>query len=512
MNSDKLKHYLPTFLLFAVILGVPILFIDTIAGMIHIWENSDSFTHGYLIFPITLWLIWQKKNQLAYLPITPDARFIVLVIAGSLLWLIANLVDVKIIQQFAMIGLIVVTAATILGKSIVIYTAFPLFFLFLAVPFGKGLISPLMEFTADFTVIAINTIGIPVYREGLFFTLPSGRWSVVEACSGLNYLIASLTLGLLYSYLSYNKFYKRTIFVGIIVIISILANGMRALGIVLIGHVTNMEYGTGDDHTFYGWIFYGLVVFLIFYIGSYWRDEPLDQRGFNNPQPSLQPASNLKHITTVTVISFLVLAAAPLYVKLSTTALNHDKTEKSFDLAADINGWRINKTSEIDWKPKIKNAVISYSGIYIHGTDQIQVTVAYYPDQSSDAELISSSNRLITFKSDWIRISSTKQQIAGLSMKQSVLNRGEQKLLVWSWFRVGEQHTANPYIAKVLQVYNQIIHQRNDGAWIILATPINSDIRYSQDNLGDFLEAALDHIDDTIEQTRLELVSSTLSK
>ena len=107
--------------------------------------------------------------------------------------------------------------------------AFPLAYLLLAVPFGEALIPPLIDFTADFTVTALQLTGIPVYREGSFFTIPSGNWSVVEACSGLRYLIASFTLGTLYAYLTYRSLKRRLIFIALSVIVPIIANGVARL-------------------------------------------------------------------------------------------------------------------------------------------------------------------------------------------------------------------------------------------------------------------------------------------
>ena len=86
-----------------------------------------------------------------------------------------------------------------MGLEVARTIAFPLAFTLMAVPIGEFLLPNLMNQTADFTVAALRLTGVPVYREGLYFTVPTGRWSVVEACSGLRYLIASLTLGLLFA-------------------------------------------------------------------------------------------------------------------------------------------------------------------------------------------------------------------------------------------------------------------------------------------------------------------------
>ena len=61
----------------------------------------------------------------------------------------------------------------------------------------------LMGFTANATDYLVRLTGIPIYQDGLDFILPSGNWSVVEECSGVRDLIATLSPGVVYSYLSY---------------------------------------------------------------------------------------------------------------------------------------------------------------------------------------------------------------------------------------------------------------------------------------------------------------------
>ncbi len=91
----------------------------------------------------------------------------------------------------------------VFGNDVTRRILYPLAFLFFAVPAGDFLMPTLMDHTADFTVMALRLSGVPVFREGNYFTIPSGNWSVVEACSGLRYLIASITLGVLFAYLNY---------------------------------------------------------------------------------------------------------------------------------------------------------------------------------------------------------------------------------------------------------------------------------------------------------------------
>ena len=150
-----------------------------------------------------------------------------------------------------------------------------------------------MEHTADFTVAALRLTGIPVYREGQFFTIPTGSWSVVEACSGLRYLIASVTVGVLYAYLTYRSPARRAAFVAASIVVPIVANWVRAYMIVMIGHLSGMKYAVGVDHLIYGWVFFGIVMLLLFWIGSFWREDvaPAAAAAAHGHRPGAAPAA-----------------------------------------------------------------------------------------------------------------------------------------------------------------------------------------------------------------------------
>ena len=64
------------------------------------------------------------------------------------------------------------------------------------------------------------------------------------------------------------------LFVALSVIVPIIANGMRAYMIVMIAHLSDMKLALGVDHLIYGWVFFGIVMLLLFWIGSFWREIP----------------------------------------------------------------------------------------------------------------------------------------------------------------------------------------------------------------------------------------------
>ena len=52
----------------------------------------------------------------------------------------------------------------------------------------------------------------------------------------------------------------------------IVANWLRAYMIVMLGHLSNNRIAVGVDHMIYGWIFFGVVMLLLFWVGSLWQE------------------------------------------------------------------------------------------------------------------------------------------------------------------------------------------------------------------------------------------------
>src|SRR4029077_2223580 len=116
--------------------------------------------------------------------------------------------------------------------------------------------------------------GVPVYREANHFSIPSGRWSVVEACSGIRYIIASVMVGTIYAALAYSSMRRRALFIVASILVPVVANWLRAYLIVMLGHLSNNRIAVGVDHLIYGWVFFGIVMALLFWVGSFWQQDP----------------------------------------------------------------------------------------------------------------------------------------------------------------------------------------------------------------------------------------------
>ena len=456
-----------------VLLMLFALFWPTFYSMAQVWERSETFAHGYLIFPITVWLIWRRRDVLARIPPRPDLRGLILLAAAGAGWLLADAGSVNVAAQYAFIAMLIAMVWTLLGLPFVRATFFPLMFLFFAVPVGEFLIQPLMGVTADFTVAMLQATGIPVYREGLFFSIPSGDWSVVEGCSGLRYLIASVTLGVLYAYLTYRSWKRRVLFSIAAVIVPILANSGRAYMIVMIAHLSDMKLALGVDHYIYGWVFFGLVMLLLFWIGGFWREddqaEPADSALTIKVNSDVVPRPLIPVALAALVIAGLWPAYASWLVARALPVLPALQVESQ-------GGWQPGKTFTT-WTPHWVGADRQLRQSYTQAGRNVMLELNYYVTQRQDAELINSQNFMIRQKDPvWSNIGETvaSVQIDGQArqVRQAKLRGSDgQRLLVWQWNQVNQGFSVNDHVAKLTLAMDRVRLARDDGLSVLIAAP-----------------------------------------
>lgn len=367
-----------TYLLSVVILWGA-LFYESVWSTILIWERSPTFNHGFLIAPICIYLVYQKWEMLIRLPFAVAWRAVIAIIPAVFLWVAGQLSHIAFVEQFAAFLLLPMMLWFFCGNAFMKELLFVCFFWMFSVPVGEFLVPDLQNITADFTVFFLELSGVPVYREGLFIAIPNGLFEVAAACSGIRYLIASFCLGTLYAYLNYTKWKKRLGFVAFSLVLPIIANGIRAYGIILIAHLSNMEYATGVDHIIYGWIWFAVVLLIMFSVGNRWRDPVNQAPAYTTPVPSKQ--INLSFLASL--VAFGVIFAMHL-VYLNVAGHPTLKPVPAFaqQFAEEYQGERT-------WLPVFKDPDFEL----IRTRDDVDMYLAYYQHNRDSKELIKGTHK-----------------------------------------------------------------------------------------------------------------------
>jgi EpsI family protein len=400
-----------------------------------------------------------------------------------------------LVQQLAVVAMLDVLVFTVVGWRVTRVLLFPLCFLFFAVPFGEGLVRPLQDYTALFTVKALQLTGIPVYRDGWIIVIPSGVWEVAEACAGVRYVIPSVILGCLFSYCVFRSWRRRLGFILFCFFGAIVANGVRAYGIVMMAHLTDNRLAVGVDHLIAGWFFFSVVMFLLFWIGLRWR-EPIEVEmkveaaaTVGKAQPIHAVSSRAMALTALSAIALLGLAPLAAHSLLQPQPIF---VATMISAPGVTQPWQALDQYDAEWKPRFIGADGELSRSYKAGGQGVHLFIAYYrPHQRQGAELIGGGNVLTNEKS-WRAVSAGSAQTMvdgdSLSVDRIVLRSNDRTRLLWSWYWVGGKYTSNPYFAKLLELKGRLFREQKGSAFIALAIDVeNGNLREAAETLGNFL-------------------------
>jgi exosortase A len=429
-------------------------------AMYEIWIGNETFSHGLLIIPISFWLIWKQRAALPGLIGQGSIFGLLLFAAGCVGWLLGKLAEANVVAQFGVVTMLVSLFPIAFGLKLSWKLAFPILFLFFMVPAGEFIESKLMIYTADAIVVALNWTGIAVFRENMHLTLPTGKWSVVEACSGLRYLIASIVLACLFCYLYYKTWTKRILFVSVCIALSILANWVRAYTVVLVGHFSDMKYGTGDDHIYYGWVFFGIVMFGIFWIGLKFGDKDYGPWITATTQEVAVRQSNTMNIVLLLLAVSLVFGVLQwLQGSKITEAISSGQFDSQVVQKMRAQGFESIQEGELLVNPRFMNPNALYAGK--QGWSESGFS-AYFANQKNRSQMISNTNYFIQsgdFKNKVLSTKSVPVKVANDITKineQTVLKPDQSKVLVYTWYCVRGRCSSSPYAAKAWMAFSML--------------------------------------------------------
>jgi exosortase A len=252
----------------ALVISFAVLFYPVIVNLVANWQDDENYSHGFLIVPIALYLVWERRHMLARLPIRGSWLGFV-VILGSLLVLVAGRLGADLfLTRLPIIGVLGGSALFLLGWQHLRVLMFPLLFLLLMIPIPAILFNqiafPLQLLASQFGEFALHTAGIPVLREGNVITLANTSLEVAEACSGIRSLISLLTLGIVFGYFMHPGLAVRWVMALMTIPVAIVTNGLRVAGTGIAAHYYGPEAAQGFFHTFSGWLVFVSALTILF--------------------------------------------------------------------------------------------------------------------------------------------------------------------------------------------------------------------------------------------------------
>lgn len=248
------------------------------------WDLLD-YTHAYFILPVSLWLIWRKRNQIKeYIQIYKPGKNLpglVLLSFSIILFLFGSRFDYAVLIAFSIIPFIFGLSYYLYGIKVVKLISFPVLYLLLLIPPPMGILDsitlPMRYAISNATEIVLRFANYPISREGLLLTIGYNDIFMGQPCSGFRSLITLLSLGIVYIYIADIKLSFKFIMTAFIVPLALLGNLVRVITLCLITFYFGEEAGQGFFHNFSG-----IVMFIITIVGLIGIETVLNKISSNN--------------------------------------------------------------------------------------------------------------------------------------------------------------------------------------------------------------------------------------
>jgi len=208
--------------------------------------------------PLALYFVWERREKLRKIPVTPSALGLVFVL-GSVIVLIAGILGSELfLTRISILGTVVGVILFLFGWAHLRALAFPVAFLLLMIPIPAILFNqiafPLQLLASQFGESAMGLANVPVLREGNVLILANTTLEVAEACSGIRSLVSLLTLAIVFGYFSDPRGWVRTLLTLSAIPVAIVTNGFRVAGTGIAAHRFGAAAAEGFFHEFSGWL------------------------------------------------------------------------------------------------------------------------------------------------------------------------------------------------------------------------------------------------------------------
>jgi exosortase len=248
------------------ILLLPILLanIPEIENLVGDWLYDSNYSHGFLVIPVAIFLIWRKRKELS-LPARPSRCGILLFLFGCLIYILGVASSEHFTTRISMLMMITGIALYYLGKENFKKIWFSFFFLIFMVPIPAVIYYsatlPMQLFASRVSEAVLHILGVPLVRQGNILHLPGYSLEVVEACSGLRSLVSLLALSSLYGYLTLTGKVRPIILFFAAIPIAIATNIFRLIFSAIGAYTVSAEFAEGFLHEIAG-----ITVFIVAFI------------------------------------------------------------------------------------------------------------------------------------------------------------------------------------------------------------------------------------------------------
>lgn len=413
-----------------VVLGF-VLFWPTTLSLVEQWEDTvrRTYTHGYLIVALTLWLLWRNRSSWSQVELRPSALACVAVVVASIVWLIVYRAGLRIAHQALLPAMIFAAFTACYGVAAARRNLLPFGFLYFAIPLWDAL-NPLLQSASTFAVrVLLRTAGIPAYFVGNTFTLPAGSLEIAGGCSGLHFFIVGVAIAVLYGELNRDSLRTRMKMVALAALLAVLTNWIRIFIIAVAAHASDMQhYLVREEHYSFGWVMFVGTMMIFFLIVRRWPVQP---------EPAVDPNATPPQTGAIAwpgaAMALAGLLVAPTWLLADANVAAPEGWPEVMPMR--VTGWSTESATTGNWQPAFSGADLIQRAAFAKNSHTVEGFAALYADQHQGKELVDVNNSVLG-ESLTVR---RRAASAGPWMEMEAADWRGDRWLVWYAYRLDRQ-------------------------------------------------------------------------
>ena len=479
----RINQYI--FLYFVVVLvGLCGLYHSVLLGLWDTWMEQDQYSYAVLIPLIFAYLIKERWALITSSKISSSFLGLLIVFAGYLFFLFGTFSFHGFTSRFSFLIMLSGFMLYGLGWGVFKRLVFPLSILLFMIPFPELLDRifsvKLRLISSALTEQLLHLLGISVFRQGNIIDIGTMQFNVVDACSGMNYLLPLLCLAIIIGYFFSKSLWVRFFLFISAIPITVALNVIRIASTAVIADYWTREIASGFMHAFSGWLLFMLGFVLLFIelkiLVRFFKQKP-NSTLRNKPTQKIERKYVNESIGPLPIIVTVCLFAIFIggYYAIASKKANFPVPNLS-DLPRVIDGYKEGKMVPEDKGIKAFSSVTdSITCVYTKNeADPIVVYIGYYRTTPNLKGFIHTPE--VCLESTGWKVKEINNYELRVADDSLMINcrlvfserPGIKQVLVY-WYQIGDFATGHERLAHLYTGYDAIFGNYDDAVKIMIS-------------------------------------------
>ena len=462
------------------------LYWDGLAWLVEIWNHND-YSHGYLVPMVSLYIVWEQWKRYQLQPVAPAYVAATFIFLLSLALLLISRSSAFIQLEAASLFLIIPGILLLLfGRQVTRAALLPWLYLSFALPWFDlflARVQPPFQRISAIMGAKLLSLFYPVFLNDIYIQLPSINMEVAKECSGVNFFISVLAIGIPLVYLTQRRWKWAILILAMGLLITMLANGVRVAMAGMMGQTFGPDLLHGPAHVLQGWFvaWFGwaglFIVNWIFIKRSKTTEPRLYERWKLRATPNTQGEQRTKiSPKPIYAVSCILTLCAIITYFFSPHPVTLPAPLSS--LAIKTASWQGSESEWLEKKGLFPGADDQLERQYQSSqtTQPVYLYIAYFNKQTEQKRLIRQLSLPLHKKAVTITLPGSESGLSPRKINRTTLIQNGIKYNAFFWYQFPNGKTVTGQNqARLAALFNGLLEQRNNGAIILVGIRQNSE-------------------------------------